>query len=82
MKPAEGKTRHFMLRMTDSIHAIIDRVRRSTRNQDVITVCDELSRRLVGQALIDAARGREPAPKLSRAEIQRNYRLRKKAKVK
>lgn len=64
--------------MSDDLHTIIDRVRRSTRNGDVITLCDELKRHLVGQALIDAARGRDAKEKMSRAEIQRNYRLRKK----
>jgi hypothetical protein len=64
----------------DSLQAVIDRVRRSTRNGDVITLCDELQRRMVGQSLIDAARGRdvEPAKPLSRAAIQKNYRQRKK----
>lgn len=68
--------------MDTSLHAVIERVRRATRNQDVLTICDELQRRLVGQALIDAARGRDNpmhGQKLTRAEIQRRYRQRKKA---
>lgn len=45
-------------------------------------VCDELERKVVGQSLIDAARGRDVNPeKLTRAQIQRRYRQRKKAKA-
>lgn len=64
----------------DDLLQTIDRVRRGTRNVDVLTICDELRRRIVGQSLIDAARGRE-RPKLTRAQIQKNYRERKKAKA-
>lgn len=65
----------------DDLLQTIDRVRRSTRNGDVITICDELQRRVVGQKLIDAARGRDVAMPLTRAQIQKNYRERKKAKA-
>lgn len=55
--------------MSDTIQAI-GRVRRAMpRNADVMLICDELEK------LLRAG----PKPKLTRAEIQRNYRLRKKA---
>jgi hypothetical protein len=58
--------------MSDIAEAI-GRVRRAMpRNQDVMLICDELDNRLRISAPIK--------PKLSRAEIQKNYRLRKKAK--
>lgn len=68
--------------MQDDILKIIDKVRRSTRSPDILTICDNLQRYVVGGALIDAARGRSInlKPRLTRAQIQRNYRLRKKEK--
>lgn len=71
--------------VTGDLQATIDRVRRSTRNLDVLTICDELQRRLVRPAVIEAMRDVNvllDRPKLSRAEIQKNYRQRKKAKGK
>lgn len=51
----------------------IDRVRRAMpRNADVMAVCDALD------AALRQAQVRTPRPKLTRAEIQRRYRLRKK----
>lgn len=67
----------------DDLLQTIDRVRRATRSGDVLSICDELQRRVVGQKLIDAARGRDDKPvPLTRAQIQKNYRLRKKGLLK
>jgi hypothetical protein len=63
----------------DSIRTKIDRVRRQTTNRDILDICDSLMRHLnAGRAAIDATRA-EP---MTRAEIQKNYRARKKAKSK
>lgn len=56
--------------MADDLQAVIDRVRRATRNLDMIRVCDELQQRLVAPVA--------GKPKLTRAQIQKNYRQRKK----
>jgi hypothetical protein len=53
----------------------IERVRRATRNGDVLTICDELHK-----LLTSPLKGEEAQQKLSRAQIQKNYRERKKAK--
>ena len=69
----------------------IGRVRRAMpRNADVMEVCDQLEKLMARSSAVEPAAhngsvaGSKPAaptkPKLSRAEIQRNYRLRKKAK--
>ncbi len=59
----------------------IEMVRRATRNQMMLDICDELQRRVVGDRLVDAARGRD-TPKLTRAQIQKRYRERRKAEEK
>jgi hypothetical protein len=69
----------------------ISRVRRSTTNRDVLFVCDECERLLsrssvVEQGAVNAqVAGSMPTvtvrAKLSRAEIQKNYRVRKKAEA-
>ena len=67
----------------------IGRVRRAMpRNPDVMTVCDELEKLMVRSSAVEQRSltpkvvGSNPTapakPKLSRAEIQKNYRLRKK----
>lgn len=58
--------------MSDTIQAI-GRVRRSMpRNADVMLICDELEKLLTAP--------KSPGPvKLTRRQIQKNYRLRKKA---
>ena len=62
----------------------IDRVRRAMpRNRDVMFVCDECERlvRTAGETG-PVVRVEEPAkPKLTRAQIQKNYRERKKRKT-
>ena len=63
----------------------IGRVRRAMpRNADVMLICDELDKLLrtafiekVGQEAYAKTLFGQAKPKLSRAEIQRNYRLRK-----
>jgi hypothetical protein len=51
----------------------IGRIRRAMpRNADAMLICDELDRRLRSNPT--------ETPKLTRAEIQRNYRIRQKAK--
>lgn len=68
--------------MSDTLQTISRLRRAMPRNKDVMDVCDELERKVVGQSLIDAARGRDVNPeKLTRAQIQRRYRQRKKAKA-
>jgi len=59
------------------ISETIGRVRRAMpRNADVMAICDDLEERLACRSAVD--RLVPPRPKLTRAEIQRNYRLRKK----
>ena len=81
----------MVTRMSEII-LTIGRVRRAMgRNQDVMAVCDELERLLVRSSVEEQRPlkpkvvGSNPAasakPKLSRAQIQRNYRLRKKGKA-
>lgn len=71
----------------------IGRVRRAMpRNADVMVICDELDKRLACSSAVERsavnarAAGSNPAmpakSKLSRAEIQKNYRMRKKARKK
>ena len=72
-----------MVTLMSDIMQTISRVRRAMpRNGDVMAICDALEVELVssrltkeGKALVE----REVKRKLSRAEIQRNYRIRKKA---
>lgn len=84
-----------MVTVMSDIAQTIGRVRRAMpRNADVMAICDELDNRLSRDAMRDRDRGvvhRPPhpmekesfaaptKPKLTRAEIQKNYRLRKKA---
>lgn len=60
----------------------IGRLRRAMpRNQDVMSVCDALEAALTAPRIsieVPLSRVDPGKPKLSRAEIQRNYRLRKK----
>lgn len=75
-----------MVTLMSEILQIIGRLRRAMpRNPDVMAACDWVDRMVsVPRASIEAPLARtemQPAkPKLSRAEIQRNYRLRKKAR--
>ena len=67
--------------MSDDLMASITWVRRSTRNQDMLNICDALEQRLLAERSpkVQLATVEEvPAAKLSRAEIQKNYRRRKK----
>ena len=61
----------------------IRRVRRAMpRNQDVMDICDWAERALTKPLMPNPAQRKTidlPKSKLSRAEIQKNYRLRKKA---
>lgn len=67
----------------------IGRVRRSTTNRDVLMVCDECERLLARSSAVERGAlnahvgGSSPPspakPKLSRAQIQKNYRKRKKS---
>jgi len=64
-----------MVTLMSDISQTIGRVRRAMpRNVDVMEVCDALDKLLL-------AHQTQAAPKLSRADIQRNYRLRKKGKA-
>jgi hypothetical protein len=76
---------------TDLIQAI-GRVRRAMPiNKDVMLICDEAEKMMARSSGVELAAhngsvaGSKPAapttPKLSRAEIQKNYRLRKKSKL-
>lgn len=61
----------------------IGRVRRAMpRNSDVMLICDECDRlvRTAGESLPALGTVVPSKPVLSRAEIQKNYRLREKAK--
>lgn len=52
------------------------------RNADVMKVCDDLERHVVGSRLIDAARGRDvpmPSAKFDKKAYQREY-MRKRRK--
>ncbi len=62
---------------------MIGRVRRAMpRNQDVMDICDALEKALVvGETISTAVATTERMLKKSRAEIQRNYRKRKKGNV-
>jgi hypothetical protein len=53
--------------------------RRSTRSLRTIRICDELERRIIKDARELVQRAGKPAP-LTRAQIQKNYRDRKRAK--
>lgn len=79
--------------MAHEIIQTISRVRRAMpRNSDVMELCDELERLLLARSSV-VERGAVNArvggstlpvpakPVLSRADIQRNYRLRKKGKL-
>jgi hypothetical protein len=76
----------------EPIHGVIARVRRAMpRNGEVMLICDELEKLMAHSSVAERgavnaqAAGSIPAesakPKLSRAEIQKNYRLRKKSKL-
>ena len=73
----------------DDITQAIGRVRRAMpRNTDVMLICDRIETLMASSSKLERAAvngqvaGSSPAfpakPKLTRAEIQRNYRLRKK----
>jgi len=65
-----------MVTLMSDIFQTIGRVRRAMpRNADVMELCDALEELLSRSATLSAA------PKLTRAEIQRNYRLRKKGQT-
>lgn len=70
--------------MTSDLFAALGRIRRAMpRNDDVMTICDALEGHLVSPAMPREAERdatQVAAGKLTRAEIQRAYRLRKKEK--
>lgn len=80
-----------MVTLMDDIAQTIGRVRRAMpRNPDVMAICDEAEKLMARSSAVEqrpltpkvvGSNPTAPAkPRLSRAEIQRNYRLRKKGK--